>query len=555
MSPFDLPKTVLQELNAALQQERYQELERASQWYREQFPASVLPLKFLFISLVMQDRFDEALKVSDLAIQLAPNDPELYLNCGNLFVKMGDPLTAKRFIERALMLNPESFEALHDLAEVCRDIGLLREAKDYYKKAIDLQPRNFPTRSKLIFMLFSKPREEESNERKKLLLEYNLELKNCPGVPPYTPRLEPQIGKIRLGFVSGDLRSHSVGYFLESFLSNLEQTKIDLFAYPTIAQSDSLTERIRPLFSEWRLIHEKTNEEAVDLIRRDNLHILFDLSGHTNFNRLPIFGWRVAPIQVSWLGYFATTGLSNMDYILADPHVIPFSEEHHFVEEIWRMPETYLCFSPPLTRLNVNELPARSSDSLTFGCFNSLIKINDEVIRVWSQILIRLPTTKLFLKTKLLSSSEECQKITHRFIEHGVSEDRLILEGWSPRNKLLESYHRVDITLDPFPYPGGTTSAESLWMGVPVLTMSGKDFLSRVGESVLTNAGLPEWIAQDENDYIKKAVDYASESQRLSSLRLDLRSQVLRSPLFDAPRFARDFEAEVTKMWNAFCSK
>jgi predicted O-linked N-acetylglucosamine transferase (SPINDLY family) len=258
---------------------------------------------------------------------------------------------------------------------------------------------------------------------------------------------------------------------------------------------------------------------------------------------------------VSWLGYFATTGVAEIDYLLGDRHVSPTGEESHFTEKLWQLPDRYLCFTEPDVNLDVAPLPALSTGSITFGCFNNLTKMNDAVVAVWASILTAVPGARLFLKTSLMKDSSAREVTLERFSKHGIPAERLILESASPRAELLAAYHRVDIALDPFPYPGGTTSVESLWMGVPVITKRGDRFLSHVGETIAYNAGLSDWVAADDDDYIAKAVAYASDLDRLGTLRAGLRQQVLASPLFDAPRFARHFEEAILEMWKQWLKR
>jgi predicted O-linked N-acetylglucosamine transferase (SPINDLY family) len=355
--------------------------------------------------------------------------------------------------------------------------------------------------------------------------------------------------------LSGDLRGHSVGYFLEGLVGNLDPDRMELLAYPTYNAADDLTARIRPRFAAWTPLAGLSDDIAARRIHADGAHVLIDLSGHTAHNRLPVFAWRPAPVQVTWLGYFATTGVAEMDYILADPHVAPPGEEDHFTEAVWRLPETYLCFTPPDAQLEVAPSPALSSGAVTFGCFNTLTKLNDAVVALWARVVRATPGSRLFLKTRQLNGPAMCEAVRRRFAAHGLAAERLILEGSSPRFELLKAYDRVDIALDPFPYPGGTTSVEGLWMGVPAITRRGDRFLSHVGESIAHNAGLADWIAADDDDYVARAVDKASDLGRLADLRAGLRQQVLAGPLFDAPRFARHFEAALWGMWEKKKSK
>ena len=359
----------------------------------------------------------------------------------------------------------------------------------------------------------------------------------------------PRPERLKVGFVSGDLHNHPVGYFLESILGRIDSSAMELIAYSTGHKVDELTHRIKPYFSAWKSLIGLSDKEAAALIHTDGIHVLLDCSGHTGKNRLPVFAWKPAPVQVSWPGYFASTGVAEMDYLIGDPYVTPVGEEDHFTETIWRLPETYLCFTPPDVPIDVGPLPALSSGSITIGSFNNLAKMNDHVVALWAKILNAVPS-RLFLKANQLNDPGVRESTRQRFAEREITPDRLLLEGASPRAQMLEAYHRVDVILSPFPYPGGTTSAEGLWMGVPALVRHGDYFLPHIGESIAHNAGLADWIAQDDDDYVRKALEYTADLGRLAALRARLRHQALASPLFDAPRFARHFEAALRGMWE-----
>jgi predicted O-linked N-acetylglucosamine transferase (SPINDLY family) len=244
--------------------------------------------------------------------------------------------------------------------------------------------------------------------------------------------------------------------------------------------------------------------------------------------------------------------MAEMDYLVADAWTLPDSEAAHFTETIWRLPETRLCFTPPNIDLTVAPLPALSNGYITFGCFNNLTKMNDEVVALWAQILTALPDSKLFLKTKQLNDPSQRQLTLDRYAQHGIAEQRLILEGQDDRATYLRAYQRVDIALDPFPYPGGTTTAEGLWMGVPVLTLAGTSFLSRQGAGILMNSGLAAWVASSADDYVALALSHARDMSRLTTLRYGLRQQALAAPIMDAPRFARHFETALQGMMNNY---
>ena len=362
---------------------------------------------------------------------------------------------------------------------------------------------------------------------------------------------------LRVGLVSGDFQSHPVGYFVEGIVGALAShfsDRIELFAYPSHYRTDALTERIKGCCRGWYSAVGLSDEHLARRIREDRIDILIDLSGHTAHNRLPMFAWKPAPVQVSWLGYFATTGVAEIDYFIADPWTLPKSEEAYFTEKVWRLPETRLCFAPPEVEVAVSELPALNNGYVTFGCFNNLTKMNDAVVALWSQILLLVPESRLLLKSWRLSQTSVQQSVISRFAAHGIGGHRLVLEGASPRAQYLAAYNRVDIALDPFPFTGGATSAEALWMGVPVLTLAGDRLVSRQGVGLLANAGLPDWISVDADDYVRRAVLHVGDLRHLAVLRRELRQKVLTSPLFDSTRFARHFEAALRGMWTQWCN-
>jgi predicted SAM-dependent methyltransferase len=242
------------------------------------------------------------------------------------------------------------------------------------------------------------------------------------------------------------------------------------------------------------------------------------------------------------LGYFATTGVAQMDYLIGDPYVTPSKEEGHFTETVWRLPETYLCFAPPDVALETAPLPAWSAGAVTFGSFNNLTKMNDVVVALWAKVLLAVPGSRLFLKTKQLNDTAVRDQTRLRFAAHGIESERLLLEGFSPRAELLAAYHRVDVALDPFPYPGGTTSVEALWMGVPVITWPQSRVVSRQTYAFLNQIGLPELAAKDAEDYVRIAVKLANDKNRLLQLRGSLRQRMQDSLLCDVAGFTRTLE-------------
>jgi predicted O-linked N-acetylglucosamine transferase (SPINDLY family) len=290
---------------------------------------------------------------------------------------------------------------------------------------------------------------------------------------------------------------------------------------------------------------------AAKFVHQKGIHILIDLAGHTNHNRLAVFSYKPAPIQISWLGFPITTGLPEIDYILGDPHSLPSHFQNQFSEIIVQLPQIYLSFQPPKAFLNFGNSPSIQNGFITFGSFNNLSKINSKVIFTWANILNSLPHSKLLLKTRQLSNPLVKAEIYAKFATHGIDESRLILKGTIESEiEHMEEYNKVDIALDTFPYPGVTTSAEALWMGVPVISLKGNSFLSSTPNSLLKNLEICNLIASDTGDYVKKAIKLASNLDKLNQLRKTIRQNSLKSPLFNNVEFAKNFGITLHRIWE-----
>jgi predicted O-linked N-acetylglucosamine transferase (SPINDLY family) len=488
------------------------------------------------------------------AIRLQPNYVEAFYNLALVQAERGQFIGALENYQKVVVLKPHFPEAHNNLGAALVALGRFDEAEASYRKAITQNPDHFSARSNLLFCINHTRKLNAAASLNEAIRFGSAASKNAHVKFDNWMCIQPA-EKLKVGFVSGDFRNHPVGHFLEAVLSNADQSKFEFIAYVTGGYIDDLTRRISTRFVKMTNLSGRKDAEAAKIIHDDSIHILIDLSGHTAHNRLPVFAYKPAPIQVSWLGYFATTGLPEIDYILGDPYVIPIEEEDHFSERVWRLPESYLCFSPPQDSPEVCELPAIQNGHLTFGCFNRLNKISNAAIEQWCQLLQALPDSKLFLKTHQLSDPDITHATMSRFALHGIEIDRLILEGRSPRREMLEAYNRVDIALDTFPYSGGTTSAESLWMGVPVVMMRGDNFVSHIGESIALNANLADWIVEDNQAYTSKIFNLAKDIPYLAELRQHLRARLLKTPLFDAKKFARNFESALWGMWDNLTNK
>ncbi len=497
----------------------------------------------------------EAMAYYQRAIGIDPNCFDAHNNMGVALQQGGQFNAALASYRRTLEINPDFAESMNNLASLLADLGHLEEATASYRQALKVSPNFFRAHSNLL-LIHNYLADQTPAELLAEAIRFGENV--AQEARPYSSwhNAPDPTRCLRVGIVSADLRQHPVGFFLEGVLTALATQahgRLEFVAYSNYSKFDETSERIKACCKNWQSVLGISDEILAQRIHDYGIDILIDLSGHTGHNRLPLFAWKPAPLQVSWLGYFATTGVKTIDYLLADPLTLPENEEVNFTETVWRLPETRLCFTPPATQVAVSTLPAFAKGHVTFGCFNNLTKMNDVVVSLWARILKALPESCLFLKTKQLDDLLVQQSVLKRFAEHGIDKEQLILEPHSPRADYLAAYNRIDIALDPFPFTGGTTTVEALWMGVPVLTLAGRQLLARQGVGLMINAGLPEWVATDQDDYLSRAVAHARDLQRLASLRASLREQVLASPIFDAPRFARHFEAALRGMWKKWC--
>jgi predicted O-linked N-acetylglucosamine transferase (SPINDLY family) len=502
-------------------------------------------------------QFDAAVASYRRALALQPEYAQVHSNLGNALKEIGQFGDAAASYSRALAIDPQYAEGHNNLGNALKDLGQLGDAEACYRRAIELKPGYAEAQSNLLFLL----NYSDDKDASQLLSEarqYGDAVTRQARAAMNSRSSRETARCLRIAFVSGDFRAHPVSYFFEAVLAALvSQTsgRLVFFCYHNHSACDEVTEHVKSLCHGWRSVVSLPDETLARRISDDGIDILIDLAGHTAHNRLPVFAWKPAPVQLSWLGYFATTGVAAIDYLIADAWTLRESEEVNFTEKIWRLPQTRLCFSAPDVEVGVNALPALSNSYLTFGCFNNLTKMNDSVVGLWAQVLTSVPGSRLFLKSPQFKELSIRQEVARRFAAHAIDPGRLIMEGLSSRAEYLKTYQRVDIALDPFPYTGGTTTCEALWMGVPVLTLAGERFLSRQGVGLLMNAGLPEWIASNSEDYVARAVSHASNLKNLSRLRAALRQQVLASPLFDAPLFAHHFELALRNIWRQWCGQ
>lgn len=503
-------------------------------------------------TLSEQRRFTEAESSYRRSLVLKPDYADTHNNLGHTLKELRRLTEAETCFRRALEIAPEHSEAHCNLGNLLKDQGRLGEAESSYRQALEVKPDYLDARSNLLGLLnYSDTHSPEQCLEEAQRYGRFVEAKLPPHSAPFSSwNCPPEPARLRVGLVSGDLRTHPVGYFLESLLAHIDPARIELSAYPSHHQEDALTERIRPRFAAWKPLLGLSDEMVARTIRNDGIHILIDLSGHTAHNRLPMFAWKPSPVQVSWLGYFATTGVAAIDYLLADETGVPATQRGHFTESIWYLPRTRLCFTPPATNLPVTPLPAMNHGHVTFGSFQNLAKVGDNVLTAWSEILRALPDTRLRWQCKQFSDPTVVSQTLNRLDRHGIALPQLSLHGESSREAYLAAYAEVDIVLDSFPYPGGTTTCEALWMGVPTLTLAGDRLHARQGASLMAAAGLEDWIVTSHAAYVATAITAARGIPALDALRAGMRERIKSSPLFDAQGFADNFVAAMWAIWR-----
>lgn len=359
---------------------------------------------------------------------------------------------------------------------------------------------------------------------------------------------------LRIGYVSADFREHPVGFFLEGVLPH-HSANCEIYCYFNSTQEDAITARLRAHVAHWRPISALDDDAAAALIRADGIDILVDLSGHTAGHRLLVFARKPAPLQVTWLGYNNTSGLGNMDYLLADAGVIPPDTTQRFSERVLRLPGSYLCYVAPDYAPGVKPPPCIANGYVTFGCFNNLSKVTEAMLVLWAEILRRVPDARFILKSRQMADPAVQQRYRDWFSAQGIAAERVTLDGrYLDHAGLLGYYGEIDIALDTHPYSGVTTTCEALWMGVPVVTLAGEKFISRNSAALLANVGLTELIADTPQQYVDTAVALAADATRLAQLRSWQRERFSASPLGNAPLFVQHLEDAYRDIWQKWCA-
>ncbi len=484
----------------------------------------------------------------EAAAQLEPNSHVPFFMLGNVASELGDLDTAVRHYEHARNLQPSDPVVRYNLGLNHLWRGYVDSAIEELRAACNLNPAYLQAQSTHLWALHNSDRlspEEISAATHDWGARFGLQ--HPEDAPPVSGAELPEV--VRVGFVSGDFRTHSVAHFFEPLAGARDWKAFKYVFYSTSPHQDAVTQRLRAYADDWRDVAGLNDDALIELIRNDRIDILVDLAGHTEFNRLSVFARRAAPIQASYLGYPGSTGLSTMDYritdAITDPE--PAADAWHS-ERLLRLPDSQWCFRPFGTLAAAGPLPAGKAGFVTFGSFNNISKVSDTVLHCWAQILVNLPTSHLRLTR--MRSPQRTDEILSLFARLGVAADRIEIEPYRSDTPHGLQFAGVDIALDPYPYNGVTTTCESLYFGLPVISLHGRHGVSRSGLSILRSLDLQELAAATSEQYIETAVALALDLPRLESLRASLRSRFEQSSLREEKRFATNFEALLLTAWR-----
>jgi predicted O-linked N-acetylglucosamine transferase (SPINDLY family) len=519
-------------------------------------PDSALAQNNLATTLAKRGQIDEAIAVFRMAIRLKPSYADAYYNLGNTLREtewLDEAITAFR---QAIQLKPDHADAHNNLGSTLKKMGQLDDAIAAFRQAIRLKPDFTDAHSNLVFALqFHSGYDAEMIRQELHRWNHRHAEPVRKFIQPHTNNRDPD-RRLRIGYISADFRTHSVSRFLLPLFREHDHSACEIISYSDVLKTDGMTDRLRLCTDSWHDIAGWPDERVANEVREDKIDILVDLAGHTAGNRLRVFSRKPAPVQVTYLGYPGSTGLSEMDYRLTDSFADPpGTTESLHTEKLFRLPVCNWCFSEPDDTPPVGPLPAESFGSIRFGTFNNFAKASPPIMDLWAAILTATPSSRLIIKSRGLGERSARERIHQIFATRGIPANRVDIRGHEPNIvSHFDAYNQMDIALDTFPYHGTTTTCEALWMGVPVVTLAGTAHVSRVGLSLLNNIGLPDLIAQTPEQYVEIAVRLAKDLPRLAELRSKLRPRMRASPLMDAPRFARDIEAAYRQMWRNWCA-
>lgn len=517
-------------------------------------PTFILPWIAIRDTLVVLDRFDEAITAGRNVVKIVPKDADAHFALSRMYVYAARLHDAAASLSDTIAIRPTHMAAHLYLAQYFEDFFRFDEAVAQDRKTVELAPNDFNFRTNLLFRLsHDESIDAEALFREHLTFGELIEQSHRGGWLPHENNRDPE-RILKVGFVSADLREHPVAYFVEPIFRILAQRPdIALYAYHNDLREDVVTTRIQSCVLQWRNVVESSDDAFSELVRKDQIDILIDLSGHTFGNRLGAFARKPAPIQASWIGYPGTTGLQAMDYYFSDRHFLPkdkFADQ--FTEKLVHLPATAL-FLPFVDSPPVHALPALRGRPFTFASFNRTAKINRHVVSLWARLLKAVPDAQMLVGG--IALDQQASILAGWFSEEGIASTRVIFKPRSDVQSYLRMHHEVDLCLDTFPYSGGTTTSHALWMGVPTLTLAGKTPASRQTAALMANVNLDAFIASSAQEFIDIGQDWARRPDDLAAIRSVLRARVELSPYRNDRLISAAFPVALRTMWRRWCEE
>ena len=499
-------------------------------------------------------QLDKAVSNFRRALAIKPDYPEAHNNLGNALKSQGHLDEAIASFERALALKSDYADAHSNLGNALKDQGLLEEAIASYRQALAARPEFLSAHSNLLFALQYSPNyssAQQLEEARRWNARHVQPLKALVRSPANAPDPER---RLRLGYVSPDFCSHATTYGSSyALLANHDHQGFEVFCYSGVPHPDAVTEKLRGFADVWRSTVGRNDGQIAEMIRNDGIDILVDLTMHMAHGHPLVFAVKPAPVQVAWVAYPGTTGIETIDYRLTDPWLDPPGQhDDAYSEQSIRLPDSFWCYEPLVSGPAVNPLPAITSGHVTFGSLNNFCKVNAGVIALWARVLAAVPDSRLLL---LSSRGQHREQVLGLFAAHGIDPARIEWFTTGSRPDYFAAYHRIDVGLDTFPYNGHSTSLDSFWMGVPVLTLVGETVVGRAGLCQAMNLDLPELVTRTPGEYVQRAAELARDLPRLATLRASLRGRMQASPLMDGRRFARNVELAYRQMWRNWCAR
>ncbi len=518
----------------------------------ERFPKSTNLLNCMAISHIDQSQGKEAMVYLEKSLKINANQASVYDLMGMALGKEKLNHQAIAIYKKGLELYPDFGTLYCNLATAYMQVGLTKESIACFEKALQYNPPE-EFASILRGLLFVKQHDIDATNEEFLKLAskaYELEFAQ---IPKKTPRKNPLANepgyRIKLGYVSGDMRQHPVGDFIASIVSNHDYNNFEVHCYDNFGKHDHVNDIIRSNATSFLDIKYLSDDEVIQDIENKKIDVLVDFSGVTDYHRMSLFAAKPCLLQILWIGYFGTLGMPEMDYLFGDHTTIRQGDEKWYLEKTYKLPYSYLPGEPYGVDHEIREIPYLKNGFITFGAFNKMPKITPHVMTIWSKILKQVENSKIFFKNTCLVDQGTCSMILDFFESQGIDKDRIILEEFSPRQEFLDRYNEIDISLDSFPYGGGVSTIEPLLMGVPVVTWDGDRWMCRASASYLNSLGHTELIAKTLDEYIEIAVKLASDIEALKNYRSNLRDTIKNSEI-NARNFVKHFENSIQQLFK-----